>query len=75
MLHPEADRLLRSQPWPGNVRELESAVIRALVACRGDTLEAHHFDLVQEAGEELTIREDPYEFNASAVMLLDEEQA
>lgn len=29
--------------------------------------------MAEEAGGELEIREDPYEFNASAVMLLDEE--
>ena len=29
----------------------------------------------EEAGEKLEIREDPYEFNASAVMLLDEPEA
>ncbi|MEE9392819.1 MAG: sigma-54 dependent transcriptional regulator [Planctomycetota bacterium] len=41
----DADRLLREQPWPGNVRELEAVVIRALVASRGDELDAHHLDL------------------------------
>lgn len=46
-LDPEADMLLRGQPWPGNVRELESAVIRALVACHGDVLRPHHFDLAE----------------------------
>ncbi|MFV2071641.1 MAG: sigma-54-dependent transcriptional regulator [Thermoanaerobaculales bacterium] len=30
---------LGDYPWPGNVRELENAVERAVVLCRGDTIE------------------------------------
>jgi DNA-binding NtrC family response regulator len=30
---------LMDYPWPGNVRELENAVERAVVLCRGDTIQ------------------------------------
>jgi two-component system response regulator FlrC len=36
---------LVAYPWPGNVRELENAMERAVLVCRGDTLEPHHLDL------------------------------
>jgi DNA-binding NtrC family response regulator len=31
--------VLTEYPWPGNVRELENAIERAVVLCRGDTIE------------------------------------
>ena len=36
---------LAAYPWPGNVRELENVMERAVLVCRGDTLEPHHLDL------------------------------
>ncbi len=36
---PEAVQLLSGYRWPGNVRELENAVERAVVLCRGDTIQ------------------------------------
>ena len=33
---------LSAYPWPGNVRELENVVERAVVLCRGDTIELSH---------------------------------
>jgi DNA-binding NtrC family response regulator len=39
-LSDEALRRLVRYPWPGNVRELENAVERAVVVCRGDTIQA-----------------------------------
>ncbi len=37
---PEAAQVLENYAWPGNVRELEHAVERAVVLCRGETVEA-----------------------------------
>jgi len=39
-LSQEARELLENYAWPGNVRELEHAVERAVVLCRGETVEA-----------------------------------
>ncbi|MCU0723288.1 MAG: sigma-54 dependent transcriptional regulator, partial [Planctomycetes bacterium] len=39
----EALEFLRRQSWPGNVRELEHAVERAVILCRGGTVEAGDF--------------------------------
>ena len=50
----KATELLGQQSWPGNVRELESAVIRALVASKGATLEPHHFDACTTTTSELS---------------------
>jgi DNA-binding NtrC family response regulator len=36
----KAVKLLREYPWPGNVRELQNAVERAVVLCKGETVEA-----------------------------------
>jgi two-component system response regulator HydG len=39
-LAPQAIELLCAYRWPGNVRELENAIERAVVLCRGDTVQA-----------------------------------
>ncbi|MBS1812341.1 MAG: sigma-54-dependent Fis family transcriptional regulator [Acidobacteria bacterium] len=36
--------------WPGNVRELQNALERAVLMCRGEIIEAHHFPTRQPAG-------------------------
>jgi two-component system response regulator HydG len=41
-LAPEAMDALIAWRWPGNVRELENAIERAVVLCRGDTVELAH---------------------------------
>lgn len=41
----EAMKYLMSYSWPGNVRELENAIERAVVLCKGDTLEASLFPI------------------------------
>jgi DNA-binding NtrC family response regulator len=38
-------RRLEEYPWPGNVRELENVIERAVVLCRGDTVDARLLDL------------------------------
>ena len=38
-LAPQAIELLCDYRWPGNVRELENAIERAVVLCRGDTIQ------------------------------------
>ena len=37
--------------WPGNVRELENAVERAVVLCRGDTIELAHLPRPMRSAE------------------------
>ncbi|HCH64460.1 MAG: DNA-binding response regulator [Deltaproteobacteria bacterium] len=37
--------------WPGNVRELENAVERAVVLCRGDTIERAHLPRAMRSAE------------------------
>jgi len=51
-LSPSAQQALLAYHWPGNVRELENVMLRALVFCPGDTLEAEHlvFDDLQSDG-------------------------
>jgi transcriptional regulator with PAS, ATPase and Fis domain len=39
---PEAMYAIKAYEWPGNVRELENAVERAVVVCKGSTLEKEH---------------------------------
>jgi len=41
-LSHEAVDALCAWKWPGNVRELENAIERAVVLCRGDTIEVAH---------------------------------
>ena len=46
-LSAEAVQRLVAYPWPGNVRELENIIERAVILCRGRTIESEH---VQVAG-------------------------
>ena len=46
---PQTLKRIYSYPWPGNVRELENAIERAIILCRGDTVEPE--DLMDEFGE------------------------
>ncbi|MCB9556937.1 MAG: sigma-54-dependent Fis family transcriptional regulator [Deltaproteobacteria bacterium] len=39
---PAALALLQRHQWPGNVRELQNAIERAIVVCRGETIEVQH---------------------------------
>jgi DNA-binding NtrC family response regulator len=39
---PEAMHAIKGYDWPGNVRELENAVERAVVVCKGTTVEKDH---------------------------------
>jgi two-component system response regulator FlrC len=48
-LSPAAAAKLAVHPWPGNVRELENALQRALILAPGDTIEADHLHLAQDA--------------------------
>ncbi len=41
-LAPETLRLLCDYSWPGNVRELRNVVERAVVLCRGSTIQPEH---------------------------------
>ncbi len=38
----EAMHAIKGYDWPGNVRELENAVERAVVVCKGETIEKEH---------------------------------
>ena len=40
-----------AQDWKGNVRELENHIERAVVLCREEILQLHHFQLEDEPGE------------------------
>jgi len=42
-----AMRLLQTYDWPGNIRELEHAVERAINQCRGNVLDASHFEWLE----------------------------
>ena len=48
---PAAVDALAAWTWPGNVRELENAVERAVVLCRGDTIEPSHLPQVVRSAE------------------------
>ncbi len=41
-LSPQALHLLQEYAWPGNVRELRNAIERAVILCRGETIEPGH---------------------------------
>ncbi len=49
-LTPTALELLGRHSWPGNVRELQGVMSRALIASRGNAIEAHHLDLGPDEG-------------------------
>jgi DNA-binding NtrC family response regulator len=42
--------------WPGNIRELENAIERAVIHCKGDTLEAELFPIPGPKGHPVTIQ-------------------
>ncbi len=46
---PEVIEALCGWHWPGNVRELENAIERAVVLCRGDTIELEHLPVALRA--------------------------
>jgi DNA-binding NtrC family response regulator len=41
-LSSEAVAMLESYTWPGNIRELRNAIERAVILCRGDSIEPKH---------------------------------
>jgi DNA-binding NtrC family response regulator len=47
---PAAMDVLAEYPWPGNVRELENAVERAVVLCRGATIEVEELPQAVRSG-------------------------
>ncbi len=57
--------VLMRYPWPGNVRELANAVERALVVCRGTTIEPHHLP-IHPSGHDQTA-EDPDDLSLEGV--------
>jgi len=62
---PEAMDALTSYHWPGNVRELENAIERAVVLCRGDTIELD--ELPQAVRGQGPSSRRPVEFPADGV--------
>jgi two-component system response regulator HydG len=59
-ISPRAMELLCRHSWPGNVRELENTMERAVVLCRGDSLDAEDlFPQAPTSGEEVP-EKDPY---------------
>ena len=48
---PEAIRLLEAYDWPGNVRQLENAILRAIVLCKGATLQPADFPQIRHEVE------------------------
>ncbi len=55
----EAMDSLTGYHWPGNVRELENAVERAVVLCRGDTIEVDELPQVLRGGGPKTVPSAP----------------
>jgi len=45
---------LKSYSWPGNVRELENVIARAMVLCRGRTIEPQHLVYTRVSGRRIT---------------------
>jgi DNA-binding NtrC family response regulator len=56
----DAVEVLRAYDWPGNVRQLENAVLRAVILCDGDTINATEFPQIaaHAAGERARISPD-----------------
>jgi DNA-binding NtrC family response regulator len=46
-----ARALIRDYPWPGNVRELVNVLERAVLLCRGETIEPAHLPLETASAE------------------------
>jgi len=46
---PGALRALRAHAWPGNVRELQNVIERAVILCRGDTIDLSHLTIAPPA--------------------------
>jgi DNA-binding NtrC family response regulator len=44
-----AAEMLQRHRWPGNVRELENCIQRALILCRGESVDASHLNLDEES--------------------------
>ncbi len=44
----EAMEILMNYVWPGNIRELENAIERAVVLCKGETLQPELFPIPQD---------------------------
>ncbi|MDH4099445.1 MAG: sigma-54 dependent transcriptional regulator [Nitrospirota bacterium] len=51
--------LLKKYDWPGNVRELENVIERAVVVCRGETIEVKDLFLDEEASLSPEVEEGP----------------
>ena len=47
-------QILKDYPWPGNVRELENTLVRAMILCGSDTIQAEDLpeELKQKEGKE-----------------------
>lgn len=43
LISDDALAFLMSRPWPGNIRQLRNAVHKAMIFCKGDTLETANF--------------------------------
>ena len=44
-------KILMDYPWPGNVRELENTLVRAMILCRADTIQAENLPEEMRQGE------------------------
>jgi Nif-specific regulatory protein len=43
--------VLMSYQWPGNVRELENVLVRAVLVCNGEVIQAHHLPLTMQTAQ------------------------
>ena len=70
-LSPQAQQLLLNYDWPGNVRELENVMLRAMVLCQGESLEAQDLlienSLQIEPNFETVPQNETHEENAGAL--------
>ena len=46
---------LNAYTWPGNVRELRNCMMRAVILCAGDYVEAEHL-ILQEQGDDVSLK-------------------